>query len=312
MPTDQKIIENVQNTLNQLNIKDECIGYQRKGGIIITRIHGEIKYKIFKRFLNGMALECVNYYDNIFDSNTHDLKKEVKNKIRSYASSYAAKKGIEKNGEKIIRNLLNYNKIHGHPLQGKKRPGTTWSKGLTKNTDKRLANISKRMEENNPTHTQKYKENSDKIKEKQSRTIKRKILNGEFKPKLNCWNNSLIEWKGRKYRSSWEAAFHYLNSGCEYEKLRIPYYDTEKGKERVFIVDFIDVCKKIVYEIKPTENSSTQNMKDKLKFLDAWCEDNGYTFVLITQKYFKDNLTQEDILNFPETIQRKLKGIRNR
>lgn len=50
----------------------------------------------------------------------------------------------------------------------------------------------------------------------------------------------------------------------------------------------------------------------KMEYAKKWCIDNNYDFVLITENYFRENLTQEMMVDWPNDIKRKInKGIFN-
>ena len=97
------------------------------------------------------------------------------------------------------------------------------------------------------------------------------------------------------YRSSWELKFmQYLDGQddvlrCEYELLRIPYYDT-MNKKRHYIpdimVNYID-NNKILYEIKPILHTDSEINKLKFTAAKIYCEQNSIQFKVMTQKEFK-------------------------
>lgn len=149
--------------------------------------------------------------------------------------------------------------------------------------------ISIRQTKNNTV----YKINDkEKWKNKISKSLKKKIKNGDYKPNItNSWCNSMcitkIENKYIKFRSTWEAFFNKVNYHLEYEKVIIPY--EYKGEEHNYIVDFVDTKNKILYEIKP--KSEKFKSKNKVKFESAmrWCSDNNYTFNIIDDDWFISN-----------------------
>lgn len=190
---------------------------------------------------------------------------------------------------KKIRSLLgkkyaNYNPKPYNPNR-KSRKGiptgvTPWNKGKTKYTDERLSKLSR-------DHSGSGNPSFNRIKtieeiEKQSNSLKKTIKNG-YTPVNNRNTHWEVKQRGRSYRSSWELLFHLMNPSNEYEKLRIDYYDTENGENRIYIVDFIDYENKIVTEIKPICFLEDQITKDKLKSLRNWCTINGYTLRIFTE-----------------------------
>lgn len=136
-----------------------------------------------------------------------------------------------------------------------------------------------------------YYQYSEETRVKQSKTIKDKILAGKFTPcSTNSWCNSRIEeeFNGIKYffRSSWECAFHYLHRDFQFESIRLKYYNTDKGEESVYIVDFFDKERGILYEIKPSSNTNKQEFKDKEKAALEFCYQNNYTYIVLSETYF--------------------------
>ena len=163
----------------------------------------------------------------------------------------------------------------------------SWNKGLTKETDERLKKLSEdRMGENNPNFG---KNMTLEAKEAKSKHMKYLIETGQFTPNIhNSKTHWQVEFNGKKYRSSWEAAFILLNPLVQYEKLRIKYINN-KGIERIYIVDFIDIVNNKVYEIKPTSNRIDENSKLKEIALLKWCYENSYELIKINEMYIFNN-----------------------
>ena len=91
------------------------------------------------------------------------------------------------------------------------------------NRQKGTNNTSYRMSEET-------KLNSNK---KISNTLKEKIKNGEYTPKItNSWCKSMIRIEinneTKMFRSSWELYFYLKNQHLSYEELRVPYIGTDK------------------------------------------------------------------------------------
>ena len=144
---------------------------------------------------------------------------------------------------------------------------------------------------NNCDHSVLYPYSEEKRK-KQSATLKEKIRKGEFTPCVtNSWSKSRIVIHGIPFRSSWEAAYWLLNQHLEFEKLRIPYVN-DQGISRNYIVDFVDHTNKIIYEVKP--NSEKKEINNLLKEAAAmvFCKENGYTYVMINDEWFFDNVDE--------------------
>ena len=130
-------------------------------------------------------------------------------------------------------------------------------------------------------------------RDKQSVTMKKKILNGEWSPNVI---NSFTHWSaeiivdGRlfKFRSTWEVeVFEQLKdvyplSEIEYETLRIPYkYD---GVEHIYVVDFYIPLKRLVIEVKPTSSLFDKQEQEKIRVCKEFCKQNNMIFVIFNEK----------------------------
>lgn len=146
----------------------------------------------------------------------------------------------------------------------------------------------------------------EEYKQKASVRLTNKIINGEWTPNItNTWTHWDVNIDGKKFRSSFEGIFYLYNKLIDnivfYEKLRIPYYDTQLKKNRIYIVDFIDYKNKTAFEIKPSSLVDDTNTKDKLSALYKWCSDNDYTFKIITEneiKQFYNEITNNEITRY--------------
>jgi len=135
-------------------------------------------------------------------------------------------------------------------------------------------------------------ENRETASNNQSLWMKSKIASGEFTPTItNSWCKNrihyIIDGKEYKFRSSWEAVFFLFNQHLEYEKHRIPY-KTPDGKHHIYITDFTDEISKIIYEIKPTGLFSDPIVILKQTVAEQWCQINGYSYVQISDSWFRD------------------------
>jgi hypothetical protein len=160
--------------------------------------------------------------------------------------------------------------------------------------------VSNKLTHSSLEFREKTKEIYDKARIKQSKTMKEKIIKGEFTPPIT---NSWTKWtafankdnKEKKFRSSWEAVFWLLNENVEYEKLRINYcLDNE---EKIYIVDFISLDKKEVYEIKPSSIKNNERNLTKQKALETWCLENNYKYCLIEDEWFVNHVPNYDFIN---------------
>ena len=133
--------------------------------------------------------------------------------------------------------------------------------------------------------------------DKQSKTIKLKILNGEFTPNItNSWCNSRVLVGDKAFRSTWEAYFFIYNLSIdkllEYETIRIPYIDPIKNITKTYILDFLDTENNVLYEIKP--KSEKDNPTNIAKFKSASEYANGVLaeFIIIDDDWFKMHYDQ--------------------
>lgn len=189
-------------------------------------------------------------------------------------------------------------KIKQKRIQTRKNNKLSWHSPST---------IEKIRKSNIRTHTssafrEKYKHIYDLSRAKQSKTMKEKILKGEFTPPItNSWThwNVCINVDGnlKKFRSSWEAAYWLKNRHLEYEKIRIPY-ESNDGKQKVYIVDFVDHNSRKLIEIKP--NSLLEKNKIKIGTALKWCDQFGYNFEIVGDDWFKQNITEHDVQTYPE------------
>ena len=183
-----------------------------------------------------------------------------------------------------------------------------WNKGLTKETDKRLLESSKRMLTNeNPSIKYGYSNNT---KIKQSITMKRMILEGSFTPNSNnrlCFKK--INYNGKNYRSSWEVCFAQINPEYEYETFRLLY--NKNNKSTVYIVDFICHTKKIVVEIKPKNIMRKEVNLVKENALKEWCIKNNYEYQWWNEDTFKEKYHLLNLSELPEIVVLRIKGLNN-
>jgi hypothetical protein len=117
------------------------------------------------------------------------------------------------------------------------------------------------------------------------------------------WNS---EFDGKKYRSSWEAIFQYFNPDAEYESLRILY--SYKGKEFIYIVDFINHITKEVIEVKPKELLFDEKTKSKISALQKWADQNNYTLKIFNLDSIR-LLPEPNYSQFSELTSKKIKKL---
>jgi very-short-patch-repair endonuclease len=253
--------------------------------------HNEAE-KFIKRVMNKKIIDWVKNIDKLLSNEINEKQ------IKKISFSVGGKACQKKHRDKIVEfNLTGWKK-------GKKRNKPNWAKGLTKESDPRIAKFSKKGEKN-PMYGKKYSDEEKKLK---SEKMKEKILNGKFTPKSNNrnthWESSYLN---KKYRSSWEAWYQSLAPAAEYEKLRIKY--KFQNNFHIYIVDFVDHQQKIVAEVKPMELCNSEKFKSKVKALTEWAESNGYTFILVTKEWLKQNTNQINYSNFDESTAEKIRKI---
>jgi hypothetical protein len=151
---------------------------------------------------------------------------------------------------------------------------------------------------------------------KQSNTLKRKIASGEFTPCVtNSWAKSrcevIIDNKTITCRSSWDAYFQIHNPTLKYEFIRIPYISN--NKKHSYIVDFVDLDKKIIYEIKPSIYLNDNLNKIKIESANKWAINNNYAFNIIDDNWFIKNYDETLLKDQPNEIKikRLLKQFKN-
>ena len=242
----------------------------------------------------------IKFLDGLFD-NDLNIKQEAsikRNSAVATAGGKAAIASLKKSGKTLGVSAGNipWNK-------NKKGVQKGWNKGLTKETSESVMKISKsKLGENNPMYGKKHTKES---KLKQSATMKKLILSGEYLPNSNNRNtswNSLYE--NVNYRSSWECLYKYYNPDAEYETLRIKYL--HNGSWHIYIVDFIDHVNKIVCEVKPSNLFKEQKTIDKMKYLNQWAIENNYKVIKADEKYLSKYPYPKNIKLFNEDTKNKL------
>lgn len=206
----------------------------------------------------------------------------------------------------IIRHVLNYPKCEicksDTTINIPKINGKYFNATCSSNCKNQLLSISQTGESNSchKMSNQTRKESHAKI----SKKLKSKIANGEFTPNVtNSWARSRcivkINRDGEdiivKCRSSWDAYFQLANPNLLYEKIRIPYFID--GEFHNYIIDFVDVDNKVIYEIKPDGLKETRVNQIKFKAAKEWAKLNEFEFRVISNKWFKDNYSDKLLKN---------------
>jgi hypothetical protein len=149
------------------------------------------------------------------------------------------------------------------------------------------------------------KKHSEISKERMSETRTKKWVEGKYqtygKNNHDTGDRHSIKMnKTMHYRSSWEkACMQYFDTAddvvsFEYEKMRIPYYDSDHHK-RHYIPDFLVTFRdghKEMWEIKPRQFVNSTASKAKSASAEEWCSQNGVVYQILT----KDDLVQKGII----------------
>ncbi len=146
---------------------------------------------------------------------------------------------------------------------------------------------------------------SDHQKKHRSNLMKEKILSGEFTPNSNNRNTHWDSYyKDKKYRSSWEALYQFIDNDAEYESLRIPYMFN--NQKHIYIVDFINHKTKSLIEVRPKELTSDRRTQAKIRAATQWCKENHYQFVLADKDYLTSKPKVDNFDNFDKKRRKKL------
>lgn len=128
-----------------------------------------------------------------------------------------------------------------------------------------------------------------------SNKLKEKIASGKWTPCVtNSRCKSRIVIDSISVRSSWEAAFYYIQKyilkkdDIKYEFDRIQYYICEKS--HTYITDFR--IQDTIYEIKPSALINDEVILIKLKALNLYCEQHNLKYVIISESWFKTYITK--------------------
>lgn len=179
-------------------------------------------------------------------------------------------------------------------------------KNFSKEEIKRRSEFSKKLHKN-PEY--KKKMNTPAARIKASKTMKEKILKGEFTPKSNNYKtHKRFKIDNYSFRSSWEAAFFILNPDFQYEKIRIKY--SFKKSEHVYITDFWSESERILVEIKPKKYQLTERFKYKKIAAQEWCSKNNATYLILDGDWFKSNIKLEKLKPYPDIYNKLLKHVK--
>lgn len=250
---------------------------------------------------------CRKKYKSIVSVEAHkNLSPEAK-KIKSekcrnanlgtYEERYGVERAIKLREQQRIRMTGTTQSSETIERRAKKHRG----KKLSDKTKLKMSQSNKKTH-NSPEYRKKVEITHKNVGEKLSIILREKIAKGEFTPNItNSWTRCRVEVEVGgikfKFRSSWEAAFFMLNPTFVYEKIRIPY--SFKNKTRNYIVDFADYSTNTLYEIKPSSMLSSPKCIAKENAAKIWANENGWTYKIISDDWFMDNLNRLEEIKFP-------------
>jgi hypothetical protein len=248
-----------------------------------------------KRVMNGSKVWKENF-DNVYSLNK-DQREISEKKCRALTSVNGGKSCQEKHGEKIKSNL-------------NKSP---WNKGLKGNYPYSFARSAETKLKISKANTGENNGMFGKImslteKEYRSKLMKEKILSGEFTPNSNNRNTHWESfYKGKKYRSSWEALYQHLDNDAEYETLRLKYH--LGNQSHIYIVDFVNHKTKTLIEVKPKELLNDIKTEKKILAAKQWCIENNYKLIIADKAYFLSHDMPTNFNNFDINTQNKIKNL---
>lgn len=145
-------------------------------------------------------------------------------------------------------------------------------------------------------------------KEHRSKLMKEKILSGKFTPNSNNRNTHWESfYKGKKYRSSWEALYQYIDNDAEYETLRITY--NFNNRSYIYIIDFVNHKTKTVIEVKPKELLNDAKTEKKILAAKQWCIENNYKLIIADREYLLSHKSPSDFNEFDINTQNKIRTL---
>jgi hypothetical protein len=288
------------NTLKEHNQELRAIELTSK---IIHLSNGVKLYDIaeIRRCCRRVLDESAAYVD-LFDK-IYQTDRQCGATFEKEAKSITSRKGGI-NCQALHKDTIKQNLNTGTPWnKGKKLHYDVWNTGLTKESDRRVHNISKsRMGCANPMYGHVH---TDEYRKKQSERMKELIRTGQFTPNSN---NNNTHWEstfnGKKFRSSWEAIYYSHFPESEYEVLRIDYI--YNGNDHVYIVDFVDNVNKLAIEVKPQEHMADLRTIAKLAALQIWCNNNQFTLIIADQTYLRECGMPPDLSGFDQQTTEKV------
>ena len=289
----QKMLNDINALLEQFNQETRIVEW---GGSKIVLNTGTILYdsdrlNFIRRVTNKKTDLWVKNIDNLLSGNISDSA------IRGMLSAIGGKVVWEKSKDNL-KEKFKGRTPHNKGVTGK------YKFGPRSEIVKEL--ISKKNSgEGNGMYGSKM---SDIDREFRSVLMKNKILLGEFTPHSNNKNTHwTAKFNNKKFRSSWEALYQFINPSAEYETLRIEYH--LDNQTHIYIVDFIDHTNKIVVEVKPKELCIGDKFEAKISALSEWCEINEYTIIIVDKEWLQSQVVTIDYSLFDNETAKKIKSL---
>ena len=190
-----------------------CVSYSQKYVELSNGVVLDTKNKVerfFRRLAAGWDVDIVyNSTDEIRDEYIKARKTENARQagINCQKKHPHLREIAKENFRKAVESGKNSEKLRSGEI-------SIWNKGLTKETDIRMKKVSEqRTGSGNPMFG---KHRSEEYKKNASEVMKENIRSGKFTPNVQ---NSRTHWqviyRGKRFRSSWEAAWFALNSHYE-------------------------------------------------------------------------------------------------
>lgn len=259
------------------------------------RLTSEADIRRCKRRVMTGASVWKEHFDRLY-STDKEIRQIAETECKSLTS---------KNGGKVCQ------KKHGEKLRLNLNSGVPWNKGLKGNypyshacgeaTKKKISNAN--AGKKNGMYGTKM---SAEEKVRRSVLLQDLILCGKFTPNSNNRNTHWDAfYKGKKYRSSWEALYQYFDVDAEYETVRITYL--HNNNPCIYIVDFVNHKTKTLIEVKPKELLHNQKTQAKIDAAKQWCKDRQYEFIIVDKDYFLNLEVPVDLKDFDSNTQQKIR-----
>ena len=257
---------------------------------------------------NGCKLEHnerLKFIRRIFNKKTNLWVKNIDSILSGDITVQAIKSKLASNGGFAVQ------KQHKDKIKQNLNTGLPWNKGLTNLPGRPLSDESKlkiSIANSGDKNGMFGVKMSDEKKKEKSELMKQLILNGKFTPNSNNRNTHWTsEFDGKKYRSSWEALYQYINPIAKYETLRIEYELNDIIQ--IYIVDFIDEVNRVLVEVKPKQLCSGDKFEAKMKALTNWANENLYTILMVDKDWILSQSIYIDYSRFDLQTSQKIRKL---